>query len=246
MIKLTLPPKPAKLSENEQALTAEFNASGKKKTVWKKDYITKPLLEMSHNKCEDSETLTNQKSTYMEVEHFKHKDSYPDDVVKWGNLLPSCKKCNTTKGSLDVIATPIVNPLSDFPRDHLYVKGFRFYSKDEKGKNTIKAVALNDNTHFVNPRSKMAFDIVDKLESEFSNLINSSRDIDRNAKVSSIKSILEDCGPASEYSAVVATYVLYEWDNLNTICEYLRANGYWDEDFEDIMSELDSIALPKT
>lgn len=244
MIKLTLPPKPAQLTENEKSLTAEFIASGKKKSVWKKDYITRPLLEMSHNKCAYSEIRVNQKSTYMEVEHFRHKDQYPSDVVNWNNLLPSCKKCNTTKGSLDVVATPIVNPVFDKPGNHLFVKCFRFYPKDDKGRHTIKAVALNDNTHFTNPRAQAAFDVVEKLEKEFSGLKKSVCAIDRNACVSSIKTILEDCGPESEFSAVLSTYILYEWGAIAELSDFLKTNDLWDEDFEEIFNTLYSIALP--
>lgn len=245
MIKLTLPDKPSKLAREESALTKEFKESGKKKAVWKKEYITRPLLEMSHNKCAYSELKINQKSTYMEVEHFKHKDKYCDDVVNWNNLLPSCKKCNTSKGDLDVIATPIVNPVFDNPRDHLYVCCFRFYGKDAKGGNTINAVALNDALHFVKPRFESSQVVVQELESNFISLKETSKEIVKKRSISAIKTTLASCGPEAEFSAVIATHLLYECPLFGEIREYLETHGYWDDEFEELIEVLEFIALPK-
>lgn len=245
MIKLTLPTKPERLSQEEAALTQEFINSGKTKTVWKKDYITQPLLEMSHGKCAYSEIKLNQESSYMEVEHFKHKNQYPQDVVNWTNLLPSCKKCNTTKGDLDVVANPIVNPVFDYPGDHLYVCAFRFYGKDTKGENTKDAVALNDMEHFVIPRCKCAMYIVSSLEQNFELLKSADTPVKKAHRISALKSIFESCGPHAEYSAVIATYLLYEWPDYGKIRKYLVDNGYWDDEFDRLISILKSIALPK-
>lgn len=245
MIKLTLPPKPEKLAQEEATLTKEFIASGRKKSVWKKEYITKPLLEMSHNKCAYSEVKINQKSTYMEVEHFKHKDKYPEDVVNWNNLLPSCRKCNSTKGVHDVVVEPIVNPVFDEPKNHLYVKSFRFYKRDQKGWNTIKKVALNDETHFVQPRYEAACIVIDRIEDKFKLLKEASTAEDANDRVMSLKKILKSCGPQSEFSAVIATHILYEWPHLANLYDFLKNNGYWDKDFEYLFKVLASIAMPK-
>lgn len=245
MIKLTLPQKPPKLAQEEETLTQEFINSGRKKAVWKQTYITKPLLEMSHNKCAYSEVKLNKESTYMEVEHFKHKDQYPEDVVNWNNLLPSCKKCNTTKGKVDMVASPIVNPVFDNPREHLYIKAFRFYYKDEKGKRTIKLVALNDVEHFVKPRFEHIQYVVDRLLTYFDVLKKATSSIDLAASISALKTILESCGPHSAYSAVLATHLLYECPDLNIMYKYLKDNDYWDDEFEAIWNILKSIALPE-
>lgn len=224
MIKLELPEKPAELTpEKERELVEKFKADGS--AVWKKSYITKPLLAMTNNKCAYSEQALNQESAYMEVDHFKHKNLYQDEVVRWGNLLPSCKKCNDTKSDWDVMADPIVNPLADQPRDFLYVKAFRFYMKNEKGQNTIRALALNDRDHFVNPRSEIGFRIVETL-------------------VNRIKSTLSECGLKHIYSAVLSTHILYESPVMRKLEERLQALDQWDEELEAIRRELESIALP--
>ena len=35
----------------------------------------------------------------MEVEHFHPKSLYPNEVISWENLLPICKRCNSSKGA---------------------------------------------------------------------------------------------------------------------------------------------------
>lgn len=61
-----------------------------------------------------------------DVDHFKPKSIYPDLVVKWENLLPSCPHCNKEKSSHDTGAEPIVNPSEDDPREFFYLKDYRY------------------------------------------------------------------------------------------------------------------------
>ena len=96
MIKLELPPKPRQLTDELQSrLTQEYKDTGK--TVWKIEWLKKTVSEMSFGKCCVSEIRLGEESKYMEIEHFYPKKQYPDKVMEWGNLLPSCKKCNGTK-----------------------------------------------------------------------------------------------------------------------------------------------------
>jgi hypothetical protein len=137
MIQLDRTPKPIALTDELiLSLTTDYQKDNSKR-VWAKDFITKALLAMSHYKCCYSECRLDEKSNYMEVEHFYAKSIYPEKVIEWENLLPSSKKCNGTKLSLDVVQTPIINPVLDKPKEHLYLKAFRFYGKSEKGENTI-------------------------------------------------------------------------------------------------------------
>lgn len=244
MIKLTLPDKPQKLTENEESLKAEFLANHDK-TVWKKDYITEPLLVMTHDKCAYSEIKLNEESKYMEVEHFKHKSQYPDEVVSWGNLLPSCKTCNIAKGTWDVVAEPIINPITDNPKDHLYIEYGRFHAKDTKGKNTLDAVDINNIDEFMIPRYRIANYAIDDLTDKLEKLKEADSQHKKHVRVNKIKNILRKCGPRYPYSASTATYILYDWDGYKPLKEYLASNGFWDADFEEIISMLESIALPK-
>lgn len=245
MIKLNLIDKPAELTvEEEKRLVGEFKAN--KTPVWKKTYIIRALLKMSNSKCAYSEQALNTESAYMEVEHFKYKDKYKDEVVRWGNLLPACKKCNTTKGDWDVIVDPIVNPLVDEPKDFLFVKSFRFYKKNLKGQNTIEAVALNDREHFVIPRSEIGFQIADNLEAYLENLMLGANTPGKQRNIiGKIKNLLSECGPKHIYSAVLSTYVLYELETYKELKSYMEARGLWDSELMEIEKELSAIALPE-
>lgn len=244
MIKINLIDPPTELTAGvKQQLTEKFKQDGS--PVWKKPYIERALLEMTNSKCAYSEQLLNTKSSYMEIDHFKHKDKYKDLVVEWGNLLPSCKKCNTTKGNHDVVAEPIVNPLTDNPKDFLYVKAFKYYPKNQKGEITRDVLALNDREHFINPRSEMGFTVADELENLFELLKLVSTDVKKRSCISKIKSALESCGPKYEYSAVISTYILYEDETFQELESYLRDNSMWDSEFEEIKATLMEVAMPK-
>ena len=97
MIKLDLPPKPDQLTKEFQEIkTQEFLSSGKTKNVWKIKWLKDAVYQMAFGKCCYSEIRLVEESKYMEVEHYAPKSIYPDKVMEWGNLLPSCKKCNGT------------------------------------------------------------------------------------------------------------------------------------------------------
>ncbi|RKU71717.1 HNH endonuclease [Parabacteroides sp. AF17-3] len=243
MIKLTLPERPIELTDEEEcALVDEYKRN--KTPVWKKKYIVDKILEMSNYKCAFSEQKLNTESAYAEVEHFKCKEKYIEEVVHWGNLLPICKKCNTSKGDWDVEQDHIVNPLVDDPKDYLYVKAFRFYKKNSIGENTIDAVSLNSREHFVSPRSKIGFEIADSLDDNWDRLQKADTKRQKVNVINRIKGILRNCGPENIYSAVLSTYVLYEIETYNEIEEFLKKNDLWDEELEDIKKNLLFCSLP--
>ena len=143
MIKLKRSKKPAELTPAiQKKLTEEYKKDGN--SVWRKDYITKSLLQYSNNKCAYCECDITEESKYLEVEHFHHKDKYPDEVVKWTNLLPSCKKCNGTKGSHDTYKEPIINPCDVNPQGALELKNYRLIGKNTLGKMTVSVLDLNN------------------------------------------------------------------------------------------------------
>lgn len=240
MIKLSLPACPAELTpQREQELIDRFKSSGV--SVWCQTYIKESLLQMSYGKCAYSEVRL-EDGKYSEIEHFRCKSKYPDLVVRWGNLLPSSKVCNGKKGELDVAVTPIVNPLIDEPRDHLYVEAYRFYPKTEVGRNTIGHVALNNRKEFANRRGEEC----QYLERAF---LNWSRAMagghDDQHWVCEAKTKLSSCDERSACSAVIATCILYESEAYGLQKEILRERGYWDSDFDQIEAMLDRLALPK-
>lgn len=246
MIKLELTEKPEKLTDKlEQQLVNEFKESGQTKPVWNKKFIKEALMNLSHNKCAYSEIVLGEESKYMEIDHFKFKHKYPDEVVKWGNLLPSCKTCNLIKGSWDVAEKPIINPLIDNPQNHLFVEAFKFGGKDQIGKDTIKALGLNDRSNFMNPRSghgRYVSEIINFIYEKIENADNESK----KKKISvRLKKLLQDCDSSHAYSAVISTHILYELPKYNEIKKFLISNSLWDNELETLEKELKKIALPK-
>lgn len=177
----------------------------------------------------------------MEVEHFKPKSKYPESVVEWGNLLPVCKTCNSKKGDHDVEAEPIVHPFFDDPKEYLYVKAFRYRHKNNIGEITIKTLDLNNPTHFVDPRGKEAEALEEQLNDQYKLL---SRGEEPSKVVKRIYEGLQDCLNGS-YSAVIATYILYESDVLRKLEQTLIAKGQWTDQLQELKSALENIALPK-
>ncbi len=122
MRKIELADRPNQLTDDEvERLTSLYKKTGQ--SVWRKSYIIDALLKMTYNKCSYSEAKLQEGGAYMEVDHFHPKSKYPEEVVKWGNLLPACKTCNVKKGDVDTMTVPMINPLVDDPKLYLRFVG---------------------------------------------------------------------------------------------------------------------------
>ena len=246
MIKLTLIDRPVKLTDEVcQQLTDEYKA--KKSPVWKKAYIREALLQMTNHKCAYSEAPLNKNGTYMEVEHFRCKEKYPDKVVEWGNLLPVCKTCNATKGEWDVEKDgDIVNPLVDNPQDYLFVKAFRYYAKNDnkKGEDTITVLNLNNTDQFTKPRFEIYSRIIDTLRDNVEKLCSDDTPRKQKNTLNRIKQCLNEAFPQYPYSAVLATSVL-ESEEYASMKKLIQGKELWDNQFDELENTLKSIALFK-
>jgi hypothetical protein cdifQCD-6_19393 len=244
MIKLNLPQEPPELTAQKARLTAEYRE--KKKAVWSEgavgETIKRVLCEMTHNKCAYSEAPLETNGSVKHIEHFYPKSIYPERVVEWGNLLPTCATCNAGKGKLDVGKTPIVNPLRDDPKDFLYVEGFRYRACDQKGvgQRTIDVLRLNNLAQFGVPRFKAAQYIVEAIE----RVLRQADAIADYLLRGEVLQLMEEAGPSHPYSAVIATHLLYEDDGLAKLETLLRERGAWDEHLEAAKQTLLSVAMP--
>jgi hypothetical protein len=244
MIKLNLPQEPPELTAQKARLTAEYRE--KKKTVWSEgavgETLKRVLCEMTHNKCAYSEAPLETNGSVKHIEHFYPKSIYPERVVEWGNLLPTCATCNAGKGKLDVGKTPIVNPLRDDPKDYLYVEGFRYRACDQKGvgQRTIDVLRLNNLAQFGVPRFKAAQYIVEAIE----RVLRQADTIADYLLRGEVLQLMEEAGPSHPYSAVIATHLLYEDDGLAKLETLLRERGAWDEHLEAAKQTLLSVAMP--
>jgi hypothetical protein len=246
MIRLTLTERPAQLTDEViEQLTNKYLEDGS--DVWNRKFIRNSVLSFSFSKCCYTECKLNSESKYMEVDHFYPKVHFPNDVVRWGNLLPSCKKSNTTKGELNTQIEPIINPTIDNPKDHLYIKSFRFYHKTAIGRRTIEYTALNDRKHFVNKRYEIGVKVLEVLEEIKLNIEPLLEDIPlHNIQIKRLinkyKNLLSEAGREEEYSATISTTILS--DNINSeLLDLLKLNDLWDAELENLFEELNFCSL---
>lgn len=245
MIKLSRPSCPDKLAKNQIALTDEFISTGK--SVWNKSYIRELLAKMSNNKCCYCECRVNEESKYMEVEHFKCKKIYPNDVVNWNNLLPSCKRCNANKLNHDVVVTPIIDPALDDPKNHLGFREYRFEEKTELGKNTLDVLNLNETDRLVYNRFLIGEQLKNELEKcdvSLSGFEQSKSPRMRNMVVNGIKHLLKLSQPESEYAATVTTILLNE-ELYIQIKNKMSRLDLWDQELQQLENVAVVIKLKK-
>lgn len=246
MIKLDRTPKPVELTAELQAtLTEEFKRTGK--SVWNVDFIKKGLLGFSNDKCCYCEANINEESKYLEVEHFHHKDTYKDEVLEWGNLLPSCKKCNGTKNDHDTKLEPIIDPSIIDPKNHLKYWRYRIKGSDDFGKLTVSVLKLNDQDRLVKKRFEIGNAIQEKLE-QLNELIDdyisgvqiSTRR--KNRVVNGTKDLMKEGLPTAIYSATSASLILTDTE-FEALKSKLTALGFWDAELTQLEIDLNKTAL---
>jgi uncharacterized protein (TIGR02646 family) len=253
MICLSKVKRPVELTDAVvKKLTDDFKADNKK-DVWNKSYIKTALLEMSAGKCCYCECKLGEESKYLEVEHFHPKKLYPDEVVAWENLLPACKRCNNHKGEHDTKQEPIIHPVKDNPKSHLFFKHYRLYHKTKLGEMTKDVIYLNDRPDLVEPRFNIGNKLTDKLEElserieEFENLEVAGEKpvvIDRKLKkiVRTLTKLRSEGTRTYEYSATAATILLNE-DNYQQIKQWFVNRELWNEEFMQLEEEVEFCAL---
>lgn len=241
MIQLKPVAKPVELTDALVAeLTANFKLDGS--SVWQKSYIKEALLKISNNKCCYCECLLEEESSYMEVEHFHHKNDYPDEVMLWENLLPACRRCNGTKGTHDTVNSPIIHPINDKPKEHLSFHLYRLIGGTDLGKETIEILNLNDRTRLQKARFKLGSVLMENLEllhelSEeyFNNTSTSTRRKNRIKKLLYEQMLLAT--PPYQHAAVLSTILIND-DNYQKVKQLFLENGFWTEEYEALEEEV--------
>ncbi|EMK6891460.1 HNH endonuclease [Vibrio cholerae] len=244
MIKLQRAVKPSYLTDEKvDELTNKFKLS--QSPVWNNDKIKTPLLESSFYKCAYCQCPLSTESNYMEVEHFEDKKHNPDKVVVWENLLPSCKKCNGSKGTHDVISEPILNPFIDDPREHLYMRLYRFRGKTDKGTTTINVTDLNHSTRLVFSRYEIGEKIDDLLETaweRFESFKMNKNTVNRNKFIKVIEGLLIECQPYSDYSASTATNLFTDSKFVDLVSE-MKNESIWTQELEALFKNASALVL---
>lgn len=241
MIKLTLPPKPVELTKEKQdELTDRFKENPKAE-VWKQPWIVTPLLTMTLGKCAYSEMRLGEEGKYPQIEHIHPKSKYPDEVVEWGNLIPSCNVCNTKKLTLDTKRIPIVNPLIDNPKDFFYIKNGRLNAKDIHCTKAVNTLTYCDLNNFDQLRKKR-IDIEKYLEKRLKE-IHETFPYDNKYWSNELLILMQECGRTSPYSATKSTFILANSDYQQFKQRLFEAN-MWDERYIGAEQELMFCALP--
>lgn len=244
MIKLERENKPDFLT-NEKILELTDNFKSTKSSVWNIDHIKEPLLRSSHGKCAYCECPLTSESNYMEVEHFEDKKHNPDKVVAWENLLPSCKKCNGSKGTHNVIDEPIINPYVDDPKDHLSMRLYRFRGKTEKGNYTIEVANLNHSTRLVISRfdiGEKVDELIDTAWERYHTFLERQDTRSRNRLIKIVEGLLEECQPESDYSASTATNLLSDTKFIELVL-VMKARHIWNDDLNILMIKGEELVL---
>jgi hypothetical protein len=246
MIKLERAKKPIELTAALQAeLTAKFKLTGA--SVWQLDFIKRCLLDFSNDKCCYCEANIKEESKYLEVEHFHHKDTYKDEVLEWDNLLPSCKKCNGTKGSHDTKAEPIIDPAMTDPKLHLKYWRYRIKGKDGLGRLTVSVLDLNNSERLVKKRFEIGDAVQSKLEqlNELTDDYVSGTQVStrrKNRIINGMKDLMREGLPASIYSATTAAIILTDVEFLS-LKEKLGLLTFWDAELSQLESDLMKVAF---
>ena len=238
MIKIQRLPAPKELTQEVVAEKTASYKSDHNKRVWNEPYIKDQLFRMSSGKCCYCECKLNIESNYLEVEHFHDKHNYPDEVVDWNNLLPSCRACNGAKSDHDTVTTPIVNPTNDNPYIHLGFRDFRYRAKTDMGKETIVLLNLNDYQKHCLPR----FEICQSLERKTEDLLDdvkrissTSRTQEKNRVRNNVIELLQECQCSQSYTAIKVTTMLNNPDYFALVTE-MKTRKLW----TDEMTELDN------
>lgn len=224
-------------------LTDEFKQT--KASVWNFAALKTALLSTSNGKCAYCECDLTKESNYMEVEHFRDKDSYPDDVVCWDNLLPSCKRCNVSKGTHDVVAEPIINPYEIDPKHHFQFRLYRFRATTSLGKDSLGVLDLNNSSRAVVVRFEIGEKIHESLEHALEILDTYEKNgatRTKNRLLGTVGALLLECQPSAEYSATAAS-VVHSSLHYETLVGKMQKQGLWTTELDGLHVQSKGVAL---
>jgi hypothetical protein len=238
MIKLELAQKPDKLTDELVLTKTEEFKDNPQKAVWDIPWLRREIAGLSYGKCYFSEIRLGEESKYMEVEHFLPKKIYPDKVMEWGNLFPSCKKCNVAKGEHDTLQEPIVNPFVDDPKEYFYFKDcfYRAKNNSAKARLTIKITHINDIEHFVKPRTRVYDEVGKVLRELHDDVLHCTKDR-MNTYYERLINLMRKGDRKEAYAAITAT-AIYSNPCFGKLTDTFRANNLLTEEFEDLKKEL--------
>lgn len=243
MIRLETQTRPVELTDT---YVAEFTEKIKNGTsTWKnlnakiKAVIKEALVTMSDSKCAYCERRIN-KEGHMHIEHFDPKGIYPDSVLLWRNLLPSCHRCNSdNKREHDTKIHPIIHPVRDVPKEHIRLYHGLFKTQTDLGRTTIMVLDLN-NDDLQSDRYKIGREVVKQID-------NLARELDENPVKAQetrnrLRAIMKLCTPSAVFAATTSAALLNDPD-YHKIKNFLQSQSLWNESFESLEEKIQYCAL---
>lgn len=201
--------------------------------VWDHPSLKQALSEMSGSKCAYCELVLGEGAVYLEVEHFFAKKHHPDKVLDWDNLLPACRRCNSSKGSWDVSVPGqmMVDPCLVNPQDHIHLDAaYRPIGITVEGRNTVVEVGLDDISRLGVLRFKIGETFKRKLEELYEDHLAISASVpqrQRRTLVRRLKALMDQCAPDRPFSAVLST-VLARSPHYVALQNSIDSWGEWD------------------
>jgi hypothetical protein len=208
MIRVTKVAKPAILVEREVAWTNEYlealAAGGPISDTIRYRYrhpeVKATIRLEAFGKCVYCET----KIPVGETDHFNPVASFPEQIVRWENLVLACKECNTNKGDYSSQAEPLINPSTEDPLQDIYFFGPMVMPRGGslKGFRTIRRLKLG-RTELFQERTERIEKLRPLIEEWRAQPDGETKDMLRQA-------ILEEGGSDKEFCALVRAYIYQE------------------------------------
>ncbi|MCQ6536172.1 TIGR02646 family protein [Bacillus mycoides] len=195
--------------------------------------IKNTLFAMSNKKCAFCESKPAE-SGNIEVEHFIPKSEYPHLTFDWGNFLPVCRKCNESKGALDTLKEPIVNPTKVNPEDFFKFNDIRICIREgaqdrDIAQRTVRELGLN-NPRLLKARAELLIHLssyIESLNKWFEEIESSETPRKRHNRIRNLRDSIESIEMLIEPTE---KYTAFSRDFIKDSEEYKRAKMIVDEE----------------
>lgn len=207
MIELRKSSEPEWIKVNSIEKTREYVASadGAKPSPWQRDEVTSALHAEGSGKCMYCEGTISDVS-YLEVEHIRPKSAFPELILCWSNLGPSCRRCNVNKGSYwtESSSLQMLDPYTDPVAEHIAFVGPLAVPANgsSRGENTIRKLKFSTRSDLLFSRSK-------KIEELDLRLKNWQGATDPEIRELYAEDVIRAIRPSSEFSAALRAFASY-------------------------------------
>ncbi|HMO78175.1 MAG TPA: HNH endonuclease signature motif containing protein [Candidatus Paceibacterota bacterium] len=202
MIQLNKGAEPNVLAINKVRWLQEWEATGftdnKIRDRYRHPDVKQALINATSGKCGYCESKI-AAIAYENIEHILPKSVRKDLVFEWQNMVTACPVCNTNKGDYHSDESPLINPYSDNPNDHVTFQGPYIKSSTEKGRLTGTKLDLNRAELILRRAERLK--LIDELVSRYNS------ELDQQKKVVWREQIERELLNDKEYSAMLNGYV---------------------------------------